>query len=193
MLSVTLIALAVSGEPPPIPADTYLCEVYARTPVKRDGAGDFTWKDQAAANRLGMDVCTYAIGGLAPGLKTRLETFGHMADERGIAWSMTSGFRDDFRQGIASGLKARVGNSKHGGSRATRGYGDGRAVDIAAVGPIAPLLALVDGLGRTLGLTRPHKGFDPNHVQLLDGSTPRLAKVRHAKHIKRRHTRIAAR
>lgn len=194
MFTVALIALAVSGEPPS--PDAYLCEVYARTPVKRDGGGDFTWKDQAAAKRVGMDVCTYAIGGLSPGLKARLEAFGHMADARGIQWSMTSAFRDDYRQSIASGIKARVGNSRHGGSRVTKGYGDGRAIDIAAVGPIAPLLALVDGIGRTLGLTRPHKGFDPNHVQLLDTPT-RMAKVvgkvRHAKRSKRQHTRVASR
>lgn len=179
-------------------ADEYLCEVYKRTPVKKDGAGDFTWKDPAAAKRLNMDVCTYSIGGMDPELKTRLVAFGKVADDRGLEWSMLSAFRDDYRQSIASGIKARTGNSLHGNSRATKGYGHGRAIDITSAGPLAPVLALFDKIGRDLGLSRPYKGFDPSHVQLASYEPPARnkvtrakAKTRYAKHHKR--TRIAVR
>lgn len=182
--------------------DDYLCEVYQRTPVKRDGSGDFTWKDPAAAKRKGIEVCAYVIGGLNPQMKERLVSFGRQADAKGLQWSMFSGFRDDYRQSIASGLKARTGNSQHGGSRVTRGYGDGRAIDIAALGPIKPVLALIDSIGRELGLTRPMKRADPNHVQLAGKTAApvkRMArakvKVRYAKRLKhhRHRTRIATR
>jgi len=182
-------------------ADEYLCDVYKRTPEKRDASGDFTWKDQAAARRLGMDVCTYAIGGMSPELKERLVTFGQAADEKGIEWSMLAGFRDDYRQSIASGLKARTGNSVHGNSRATKGYGHGRAVDIVPVkGSAHSLFSFLDIFGPKIGLVRPYKGFDPNHVQLA--SYPRYEapertkvakvkhKVRYAKKVKHR-TRVA--
>lgn len=175
-------------------ADEYLCEVYERTPIKRDGSGDFTWKDPAAAKRHGMDLCAYVIGGMAPKLRTQLAALGHAADAKGINWSITSGFRDDWRQSVASGLKAGNTTSQHGGSRATRGYGDGHAADITA-SPIQPLLALIDQMGPELGLIRPHKGFDPNHVKLGEaGSSGKLVaktgKVRHAKrHRKSSHRR----
>jgi hypothetical protein len=51
-------------------------------------------------------------------------------DAAGLQWSMLSAFRDDYRQGLASGYKAGVSNSLHGGSRRTGGYGHGRAIDI---------------------------------------------------------------
>lgn len=189
--------------------DDYLCDVYRRMPSKKDAAGDFTWKDQEAAKRKGMDVCAYAIGGMSPELKVSLVSFGKEADAKGLQWSIMSGFRDDYRQSIASGIKARVGNSKHGNSRATKGYGDGRAVDIGSEGPIKPILALIDAIGRDLGLTRPHKSFDPQHVQLFGGvatvshhkvvktkmakAKTTKAKTRYAKKIKHKKTRLAMR
>lgn len=157
--------------PPPVVTpqtdDEYLCEVYHRTPVKRDGAGDFTWKDKEAAKRAGMEVCVYVVGGLNPDFKKKLAIFGHAADEKKIEWSLLSAFRDDYRQRIASGTKAREKNSMHGGSRATKGYGDGRAADITVKnGPIFPLFSLVDGFGKSIGIDRPYKGFDPGHIQM---------------------------
>lgn len=165
-LAAAAVIATLQFAPDPPPHDSYLCEVYHREPVKKDGAGDFTWKDIQAAKRAGLDVCTYAVGGMAPALKERLTAFGKAADAQGIHWSILSGFRDDYRQSLASGIAARPGNSLHGNSRVTRGFGDGRAVDITAIGPIGPLLALVDSLGYSMGLTRPYKGFDPQHVQL---------------------------
>ncbi len=164
-------------------ADEYLCEVYKRTPVKQDASGDFTWKDPAAAKRKSLDVCSYVIGGMAPELRERLAAFGKVADARGIKWSILSGFRDDWRQSIAEGIKAGNKTSKHGGSRATGGYGDGRAVDIVAY-PIQPLMALVDHMGKDLGLTRPYKGFDPYHVQLAS-QTKLVAKAANTRVAKR--------
>ena len=161
--------------------DDYLCEVYRRTPVKRDGGGDFSWKDRAAAARLGLNTCAYAIGGMNKTFKAALAKAGRQMDERGIRWSIFSGFRDDYRQSIASGFKARTGYSRHGGSRATKGYGDGRAIDIAAVGPIKPVLAFIDQVGQKLGLVRPYRGFDPWHVQMTSAALPQAAKTRYAK------------
>jgi hypothetical protein len=200
-------AVTIEETPPVVVAkqttDEYLCDVYKRTPVKRDGS-DFTWKDVAAAKRKGMDVCTYVVGGMAPELKERLLAFGKAADGKGLRWSMLAGFRDDYRQSIASGFKARTGYSQHGGSKVTRGYGDGRAIDITAVGPVGPVLALLDSLGGKLGLTRPMKGSDPNHVQLsrptrmasAEPQKQRTVKVakhktRYAKRFKHKRTRLA--
>lgn len=156
--------------------DDYLCEVYRRTPTKKDGAGDFTWKDKSAASRLKMDLCGYVIAGMNKDFREQLYAAGKAMDRQGIKWSMLSAFRDDYRQTIAAGLKARTGNSLHGGSRVTGGHGDGRAVDIAAVGPIGPVLKFIDTVGAKFGLYRPYKGFDPQHVQPT-GAMQKLAAV----------------
>jgi hypothetical protein len=42
----------------------YLWNVYQRTEKKRDGSGDFTWKDIAAAERLGMSLGDYVVRGM---------------------------------------------------------------------------------------------------------------------------------
>lgn len=182
---VVVDQVVITTPPPPVYAtpqsdDDYLCEVYHRTPVKKDGSGDFTWKDKEAAKRAGMDLCAYVIGGLNLDFKKKLVVFGHAADDKKIAWSLLSAFRDDYRQRIASGTKAREKNSMHGGSRATKGYGDGRAADVTvADGPISSLFTLIDDFGKSIGITRPYK-FDPNHVQM--GSRPaRKVKTRKSK------------
>src|ERR1700737_5302248 len=53
-------------------------------------------------------------------------------DAAGIRWFILSGFRDDYRQTIASGLKAGASNSLHGGKARTGGCGHGQAVDITS-------------------------------------------------------------
>ena len=53
-------------------------------------------------------------------------------DEAGLMPGITSAFRDDYRQSIASGNKAASDSSYHGGSR-RGGYGHGLAVDIVSV------------------------------------------------------------
>ena len=83
-----------------------------------------------------------------------------------IHWSMLSAFRDDYRQTLAAGFKARTGNSKHGGSRATGGYGHGQAIDITtADGDAGAVWHWIDAHGAKYGLHRPIPGPDPAHIQ----------------------------
>lgn len=153
--------------------DDYLCLVYDRMPVKKDSAGDFTWKDKSAAKRKSMGLCEYSINGMHRDLREILYHFGKTADGKGVKWSFLSAFRDDYRQKIATGFKAGPCGSWHGGSCRTRGYGDGRAADVwvgdedgRPGGPVGPLFSLLDKIGRKLGLSRPMPGNDPAHIQL---------------------------
>jgi hypothetical protein len=145
----------------------YLFEVYERTPVKKDRAGDFTWKDPAAARKSGRSLKDYVIAGMEPDFRELLYQMGKAMDAADIPWSICSGFRDDYRQKIADGFKARVGNSLHGGSRATCGHGCGRAADLCATGDEAwsAMVRFIDKRGREFGLFRPMPGADPYHVQ----------------------------
>jgi hypothetical protein len=146
--------------------DDYLWEVYQRAPVKKDSTGDFSWKDPAAAKRVKMTLQTYVILGMDRDFREMLYHSGKAMDDAGIRWSMLSAFRDDYRQQIASGFKARAGNSLHGGSRATGGYGHGRAVDIvSADGDHSAVWRWVDRNGGRYGLSRPMPGADPAHIQ----------------------------
>ena len=146
--------------------DDYLWEVYQRQPVKRDSTGDFTWKDPAAATRMGLSLQEYVIGGMDPGFREQLYRAGRAMDADGIQWSMLSAFRDDYRQRLASGFKARTGNSLHGGSRRTGGYGHGRAIDITtAEGNPEVVWQWLDVHGSKYGLQRPMPGNDPAHIQ----------------------------
>ncbi len=146
--------------------DEYLWEVYQRSPIKKDGSGDFTWKDPAAAKRVKMSIKDYVIGGMNKDFREQLYHAGKAMDEAGVNWTMLSAFRDDYRQSIAAGLKAATGNSLHGGSRATGGYGDGRAADIInADGDHNAVWRWVDRNGARYGLSRPMPGYDPAHIQ----------------------------
>jgi hypothetical protein len=146
--------------------DDYLWEVYQRQPVKRDSTGDFTWKDPAAATRMGLSLQDYVIGGMDPAFREQLYRAGRAMDADGIQWSMLSAFRDDYRQRLASGFKARTGNSLHGGSRRTGGYGHGRAIDITtAEGNAEVVWQWLDVHGSKYGLQRPMPGNDPAHIQ----------------------------
>jgi hypothetical protein len=147
--------------------DDYLWEVYQRAPIKKDSTGDFTWKDPTAARRMGLALQDYVIGGMDPGFREQLYKAGRAMDADGINWSMLSAFRDDYRQRLAAGFKARGGNSLHGGSRRTGGYGHGRAVDVTAVEGTNPeeVWKWIDLHGTKYGLSRPMPGNDPAHVQ----------------------------
>jgi hypothetical protein len=153
--------------------DQYLWRVYQRSTTKRDSSGDFTWKDEAAAARLGLVTKQYVIGGMDADFRELLYDLGHAMDEAGLNWTILSGFRDDYRQGLASGYKAHVGNSFHGGSRATGGYGHGCAADIeASDGESSSNTALwkwMDQHGEKFGIVRPMKQIDPAHVQPFGG------------------------
>jgi len=147
--------------------DEYLWEVYQRAPVKRDGSGDFTWKDPAAAKRMGMSMSEYVIGGMDPDFREQLYHAGRAMDAAGIRWSMLSAFRDDYRQSIASGLHASASNSLHGGKRRTGGYGHGQAADVTGVDNenASSVWRWIDAHGSKFGLYRPMPGADPAHVQ----------------------------
>src|SRR5439155_2275798 len=77
---------------------------------------DFTWKDPHAAEKAGMSVAQYVIGGMDRAFKVRLYHLFRALDDAGLAPGMTSGFRDDYRQSIASGNKAATNRSYHAGS-----------------------------------------------------------------------------
>jgi len=148
------------------PVDRYLWQVYQRKPIKSDSTGDFTWKDPAAAKRLGISLKAYVIGGLDPDFREQLYHAGHAMDASGIRWSMLSAFRDDYRQRLAAGFKAHGGNSQHGGSNATGGYGHGRAIDITnAQGDSSATWHWIDAHGAKFGLRRPMPSADPAHIQ----------------------------
>jgi hypothetical protein len=55
-----------------------------------------------------------------------------VAEDVGLSSAITSAFRDDYRQSIASGLKAANDRSYHGGSF-RGGFGHGLAADIVSV------------------------------------------------------------
>ena len=146
--------------------DDYLWEVYQRVPVKKDGTGDFTWKDPAAAKRMGLALQDYVITGMDPEFREQLYHAGKAMDAAGVQWSMLSAFRDDYRQRLASGFKASVGNSLHGGSRRTGGYGHGRAIDITgADNNMHEVWQWIDDHGAKYGLNCPMPGADPAHIQ----------------------------
>jgi len=163
-IEATLLKRPTARSPDPV--EQYLWEVYQRKPVKSDSTGDFTWKDSAAAKRIGMSLKAYVIGGMDPDFREQLYHAGHVMDASGIRWSMLSAFRDDCRQRLAAGFKAHGGNSQHGGSNATGGYGHGRAIDIAsAEGDSSATWHWIDAHGAKFGLRRPMPGADPAHIQ----------------------------
>ena len=139
--------------------DRYLWALYQRTPkedtikvherrkvtVKRKGKTvtvtksftrlvdeDFTWKDPKAAEKAGMPMMDYVIGGMDRNFKLKLFHTLRAAEEAGLSPGITSAFRDDYRQSIASGLKAATDRSYHGGSF-RGGYGHGLAADVVSV------------------------------------------------------------
>jgi hypothetical protein len=184
--------------------DQYLFALYERTPkedtiketerrkvtIKRKGRlvtvtrsftrlvdNDFTWKDPKAAERIKMSMIDYVIGGMDKSFKFKLFYMLQAAENAGLQPGITSAFRDDYRQGIASGLKAASDRSYHGGS--TRGgYGKGLAADITSTKgakrsqrwvSTEALWKWVDANGKQYGIGRPYLGRDPPHVGPIDG------------------------
>src|SRR5207248_6146461 len=132
---------------------------------------DFTWKDPKAAQKAGMSSKDYVIGGMDRGFKARLYRLFRALDDAGLAPGMTSGFRDDYRQSIASGNKAATDSSYHGGSR-RGGYGHGLAADLVSLKGETRLerYASSKGLGKWIdarekerGIGRPYLDRDPPH------------------------------
>lgn len=138
---------------------------------------DFAWKDPKAAERAGLSLKDYVIGGVDPGFKVKLYRALRAMDDAGLAPGITSAFRDDYRQSIASGLKAASDRSYHGGSF-RGGYGHGLAADIVSVKgetrgqrwiSTEILWKWIDAHGEEYGVGRPYLDRDPPHVGPIDG------------------------
>jgi len=113
-----------------------------------------TRKDPAAAKHVGLSLQDYVIGGMDAEFREQLYHAGRAMDAAGL-----SAFRDDYRQGLASGYKAGVSNSLHGGSRRTGGYGQGRAIDITGPeGKESDVWKWIDDHGAKYGLHRASQG-----------------------------------
>ena len=165
---------------------------------------DFTWKDPKAAERAGMEMMDYVIGGMDRSFKTKLYHTLRAAEQAGMAPGITSAFRDDYRQSIASGLKAATGKSYHGGS-SRGGYGHGLAADIVSVNGATRaqrwvstevLWKWIDANGKEFGIGRPYLGRDPPHVAPVDGKeyvARRGTSVQQAALDSRKRSRLAMR
>lgn len=138
---------------------------------------DFGWKDPKAAERVRMPMMDYVIGGMDRSFKLKLFRMLRAADAAGLSPGITSAFRDDYRQSIASGLKAASNKSFHGGS-SRGGYGHGLAADIVSVqggtrdqrwASSDKLWKWVDAHGEEFGIGRPYLRRDPPHVAPVDG------------------------
>jgi hypothetical protein len=184
--------------------DRYLWALYQRTPkedsikvperrkvtVKKKGRKvtvtrtftrlvdeDFTWKDPKAADRAGKPMMDYVIGGMDRSFKLKLFHALHAAEQAGLSPGITSAFRDDYRQSIATGLKAATDRSYHGGSF-RGGYGHGLAADVVSVSgrtrderwnSSEMLWKWIDAHGKEFGIGRPYSDRDPPHLAPTDG------------------------
>lgn len=184
--------------------DAYLWSLYERTPkvdtvkvsetakvtVKRKGKSrtvvkatsklvgeNFTWKDPKAAELAGMSTMDYVIGGMDPGFRLTLYRALRTLDAAGFKPGIMCAFRDDYRQSIATGLKAQNDRSYHGGSL-RGGYGHGVAADIVSVrgdtreermDSTGRMWDWIDAHEIELGIGRPYRDHDPPHVGPLDG------------------------
>jgi hypothetical protein len=166
---------------------------------------DFTWKDPKAAERVSMPMMDYVIGGMDRSFRLKLFHALHAAEQAGLSPGITSAFRDDYRQSIASGLKAATGRSFHGGSF-RGGYGHGLAADIVSVKGATraqrwvsteKLWKWIDEHGKEFGIGRPYLGRDPPHVAPVDGkeyvSRRGGAKTQQAESSVKKRVRLAAR
>ena len=166
---------------------------------------DFTWKDPKAAERVSMPMMDYVIGGMDRSFRLKLFHALHAAEQAGLSPGITSAFRDDYRQSIASGLKAATDRSFHGGSF-RGGYGHGLAADIVSVKGATraqrwvsteKLWKWIDEHGKEFGIGRPYLGRDPPHVAPVDGkeyvSRRGGAKTQQAESLVKKRVRLAAR
>ena len=166
---------------------------------------DFTWKDPHAAEKIGMPMMDYVIGGMDRNFKLKLFHTLHAAEQAGLSPGITSAFRDDYRQSIASGLKAASDRSYHGGSF-RGGYGHGLAADVVSVKGATKterwvsteaLWKWIDAHGKEYGIGRPYLDRDPPHVAPIDGkeyaSRRGGAKAQHAEAHVKKSKRVAAR
>ena len=189
---------------PDVCVDQYLWSLYERTPkvdtvkveerikvkVKNKGktrtivktltkyiTEDFGWKDPKAAQKAGMSLKDYVIGGMDRDFRGKLYNALRAMEDAGLSPGITSGFRDDYRQELANGNKAAPDSSYHGGSR-RGGYGHGLAADLVSVrGETRAerctwseiLWKWIDANEKELGIGRPYLDKDPPHVAPIDG------------------------
>jgi hypothetical protein len=166
---------------------------------------DFTWKDPKAAEKAGMPMVDYVIGGMDRSFKLKLFHLLHAAEGAGLSPGITSAFRDDYRQSIASGLRAATDRSYHGGSF-RGGYGHGLAADVVSVKgetraqrwiATENLWKWVDAHGKEFGIGRPYLDRDPPHVAPIDGKEyaahHREPKAQHAASDMKKRKRLAVR
>ncbi len=138
---------------------------------------DFTWKDPKAADKVGRTMMDYVIGGMDRSFKLKLFYTLYAAEQAGLSPGITSAFRDDYRQSIASGLKAASDRSYHGGS-SRGGYGHGLAADVVSVKGATraqrwisteSFWKWIDARGKEFGIGRPYLDRDPPHLAPIDG------------------------
>jgi hypothetical protein len=146
--------------------------------VTRVADEDFSWKDPKAADNAGMPIADYVIGGVDRDFKLKLFHLLNAAQQAGLSPGITSAFRDDYRQSIASGLKAANDRSYHGGSF-RGGYGHGLAADVVSTNGATRAQRLassenlwkwIDTHGKEFGVGRPYLDRDPPHVAPIDGT-----------------------
>jgi hypothetical protein len=138
---------------------------------------DFTWKDPKAAEKAGMPMMDYVIGGMDRSFRLKLFRMLRAAEQAGLSPGITSAFRDDYRQSIVSGLKAATDRSYHGGSF-RGGYGHGVAADVVSVKGATraerwisteSFWKWIDAHGKEFGIGRPYLDKDPPHLAPIDG------------------------
>src|SRR5450432_1926928 len=164
--------------------DRYLWALYQRTPkedtIKELERRNVTvkWKRKmVTVTRTFTKLVDEDFGCMDRSFKLKLFHTLHAAEAAGLSPGITSAFRDNYRQSIASGLKAASNRSYHGGS-SRGGYGHGLAADIVSVqggtrdqrwASSEKLWKWVDARGKEFGIGRPYLGRDPPHVAPVDG------------------------
>ncbi|MCA9366031.1 hypothetical protein KC722_00465 [Candidatus Kaiserbacteria bacterium] len=133
-------------------------------------SGSRSANDKKAAVHMGIAgdeyIEKYIVRGMDPKLVVLAAAAGRQMEADGIKFIINAGFRDDYRQDmIKSGVHAPTGYSWHGGSKLTKGYGDGKAFDLNG----AKAQEWIDKNGAKFGLTRPYLGTcvtDRPHVAI---------------------------
>src|SRR4029077_15820882 len=166
---------------------------------------DFAWTDPKAAEKAGMPLIEYVVGGMDRGFKLKLYNALRAMDDAGLSPGITSAFRDDYRQSLASGLKAATNRSFHGGSL-RGGYGHGLAADVVSVKgetraerfiSSESLWKWIDLHGKEFGIGRPYLDKDAPHVARIDGKEYAAHRVepnvQHAEARVKKHQHVALR
>lgn len=189
-----VIAVAAACLYTPLDTDAYLFSLYERAP-KFDNSGEFGWKDEEAAARLGMTLKEYVIGGVDQKFRiTYARAMNFMEMVYGLKPAINSAYRDNYRQRlVADRRKAAVGYSFHG----RYGWGHGLAIDTVSAGATSkvqaereaanqPVLDWIDKYGPAWEIGRAYGDRDAPHV------TPTWSReyaahhgghtVRHARH-----------